>query len=73
MRPILKRLSASAFVQRTARQKNDLMREVPGVAGTLGKANSHFDTLRVGNRTTTLRRLVIGAGSTVRCTDRWLI
>ena len=33
----------SAVVQRAARQKMVCARGVPGVTGTLGKANSHFD------------------------------
>ena len=38
-------------------------RGVSGVTGTLEKANSHFDPTQkgVGDRTTTLRRLLIGA------------
>ena len=41
---------------------------MPGVIGTLGKANSHFDPNPngVGDRTTTLRRLLIGAASASR-------
>ena len=36
---------------------------MPGVTGTLGKANSHFDQTQneAGDRTTTLKRLLIGA------------
>ena len=37
-----------AIVQRTARRKNDWMRGVPRVTGTLGKANSNFDPLYTG-------------------------
>ena len=37
------------------------IRGVPGVTGTLGKANSHFNPNGVGDRTTTMRRLLIGA------------
>ena len=33
----------SAVVQGAARQKNGLCERVPGVTGTLGKTNSHFD------------------------------
>ena len=37
----------STVVQGTARQKNGL-RGVPGVTGTLGKANSNFDPAQTG-------------------------
>ena len=33
----------SAVVQRAARQKMVCVRGVPGITGTLGKANSHFN------------------------------
>ena len=37
------------------------VRGVPGVTGTLGKANSHLNPNGVGDRITTLRGLLIGA------------
>ena len=40
----------SAVVQGTARRKNG-SRGVPGVTGTLGKANSHFDPTQKGSGT----------------------
>ena len=48
-RPILKRLRAT-FCGRSgaARQKMICVRGVPGVTGTLGKANSHFDQTQTG-------------------------
>ena len=44
-------------------EKMVCMRGVPGVTGTLGKANSHFDPTqnRVRYCITTLKRLFIGA------------
>ena len=52
----------SAVVQRAARRKNGLYKEVPGVTETIEKANSHFDPTQTGwTATTTLRRLLIGA------------
>ena len=52
-----------AVLQRAARQKTVCMREVPGVTGTIEKANSHFYPTQsvVEKHTTTLRRLFIGA------------
>ena len=38
----------SAVVQGAARQKMVCVRGVPGVTGTLGKANSHFDPAQTG-------------------------
>ena len=38
----------SAVVQGAARQKMVCVRGVPGVTGTLGKANSHFDPIQTG-------------------------
>ena len=38
----------SAVVQGTARQKMVCVREVPGVTGTLGEANSYFDPIQTG-------------------------
>ena len=37
-----------AVVQGAARQKNGLCEEVPGLTGTLGKANSHFYPTQTG-------------------------
>ena len=34
----------SAIVQGAAQQKTVCVREVPGITGTLGKANSHFNS-----------------------------
>ena len=43
-------------------QKMVCGRGVPGITGTLGKANSHFDPTQTGLGTaTTLKRLLIGA------------
>ena len=62
-RPILKRLRATLL--RSFRwlhgEKIVCVRGVPGVTGTLGKTNSHFNPNGVGDCTTTLRRLLIGA------------
>ena len=63
-RPILKRLSATLL--RSFRglhgEKMVCVRGVPGVTGTLGKAIAILtQPKRVGDRTTTLRRLLIGA------------
>ena len=44
----------SAVVQGATRQKNGL-RGVPGVPGTLGKANSHFDPTQTGSETASPR------------------
>ena len=38
----------SAVVQGAARRKMVCVRGVPGVTGTLGKANSHFDRTQTG-------------------------
>ena len=38
----------SAVVQGAARRKNGLCEGLPGVTGTLGKANSHFDPTQMG-------------------------
>ena len=38
----------SAVVQRAARQKMLCVRGVPGVTGTLRKANSHFNSTQTG-------------------------
>ena len=38
----------SAVVQRAARQKMVCVRGVPGVTGTIGKANSNFNPTRTG-------------------------
>ena len=48
-RPILEKTvyCLSAVVQEAARRKNG-SRRVPGVTGTLGKANSHFDPTQTG-------------------------
>ena len=53
----------SAVVQGQHGEKMVCVRGVPGVTGTLGKTNSHFEPNAnvVGDRTTTLRRLLIGA------------
>ena len=40
----------SAVVQGAARQKNS-SRRMPGVTGTLGKANIHFDPTQTGSGT----------------------
>ena len=40
-----------AVVQGVARRKNNLCERVPGVTGTLGKANSHFDPNQKGSET----------------------
>ena len=37
-----------AIVQGAARQKLVCVRGVPGVTGTLGKANSHFNPIQTG-------------------------
>ena len=51
--PILKKLCAAPL--RTFRgqhgEKMVCVREMPGVAGTLGKANSHFDRTQTGSGT----------------------
>ena len=41
---------SSAVVQTGARRKNG-SRGVPGVTGTFGKANSHFDPIQTGSGT----------------------
>ena len=46
--PILLACYPSAVVQGAARQKIVCVREVSGVTGTLGKANSHFDPTQTG-------------------------
>ena len=48
----------SAVVQGAVPRKNGLCE---GVTGTLGKANNHVNPNGVGDHTTTLRRLLIGA------------
>ena len=52
-RPILKRLRATLL--RSFRgfhgEKMVCIREVPGVTGTLGKANSHFNPIQTGSGT----------------------
>ena len=51
-----------AVVQGHHGEKMVCVRGMPGVTGTLGKANIHFDpTKRVEESTTTLRRLLIRA------------
>ena len=40
--------------------RKQMLRGVSEVTATLGKANSHFDPTQTGDRTTTLRRLLIG-------------
>ena len=40
----------SAFVQGAALRKTVCVRRMPGVTGTLGKANSHFDPTKLGWR-----------------------
>ena len=64
-RPILGRLSAALFQTFRGQHSEKMVciRRVPGVTGTLGKTNSHLDPMakRVEDRTTTLRRLLIGA------------
>ena len=45
----------SAVVQRAARRKNDWMRRVLGVTGTLRKANNHFKPPQTGSGTATPR------------------
>ena len=52
-RPILKKLLAS-LMQSFRGQHGEKMvyaRGVPGVTGTLGKANSHFDPTKTGSET----------------------
>ena len=44
-----------AVFQREAWRKNDRMRGKPGVTGTLGKANSHFEASQMGSGTTPTR------------------
>ena len=41
----------SAVVQGTAWRKNGCATGVPGVTGTLGKANSHFDPIQTSSGT----------------------
>ena len=51
----------SAVVQGAARQKMVCVREVPGVTGPSGRPTAILtQPKRVGDRTTTLRRLLIG-------------
>ena len=52
-RPILKRLRATLLrsFRRLHGEKMVCMRGVPGVTGTLGKANSHFDPTQTGSGT----------------------
>ena len=45
----------SAVVQGAARQKNGLCEGSAGITGTLGKANSHFDSTQRGLGTAPLR------------------
>ena len=63
--PILKRLIAALVrpFQRAARRKTICLRGVPGKTGTFGKANKTFrrNSNEIGDRTTTMRRLWIGA------------
>ena len=52
----------SAVVQRLHGEKMVCVRGVPGVTGTLGKANSHFNPTQTGlGPHHALRRLLIGA------------
>ena len=61
-RTILKRLRATLLrLFRGCTAKMVCVRGVLGVNGALGKANSHFNPNGVGDRITTLRRLLIGA------------
>ena len=63
-RPILKRLRATLLrsFKGLHGEKIICVRGVLGVTGILGKANSHFNPTQTGgDRTTTLRRLLIGA------------
>ena len=53
-RPILKKLCA-ALLRSFKGQHSEKMKGVPGVPGTLGKANSHFDPTQTGSGTTTPR------------------
>ena len=53
MRPILKKLCA-AFLRSFREQHGEKIvcaRRVPGVTGTFGKANSHFDLTKTGSGT----------------------
>ena len=61
--PILERPRAALLrsFREQRGEKVDCMRGVFGTTGTFEKANSNFDPNKVGNRTTTLRRLLIGA------------
>ena len=43
-----KEAARQKIVQGAARQKIVCVRGVPGVTGTLGKANSHFDPIQTG-------------------------
>ena len=64
-RPILKRLRAALLRSFRGQHSEKLvcMRRVLGVTGTLSKANNHFDPTQsgFGDRTTTLKRLLISA------------
>ena len=52
-RPILKRLRATLlrWFRGLHGEKMVCVRDVPGVTGTLGKANSHFDPTQTGMET----------------------
>ena len=51
-RPILKRLRATLLqsFRRLHGEKMVFVRRVPGIAGTFGKDNSHFNTTKTGLR-----------------------
>ena len=49
-RPILKKLCA-ALLRSFRGQHSEKMKEVAGVSGTLGKANSHFHPTQTGSGT----------------------
>ena len=53
-RSILKKLCA-ALPRSFRGQHSEKMKGVPGVAGTLGKANSHFDPIQTGSGTASPR------------------
>ena len=62
-RLILKKLCAALLrsFRRQHREKIVCARGVPGVTGTFGRVDSHFDPTQTGDCTATLRWLFIGA------------
>ena len=62
-RPISRRLRAALLRSLKGQhcEKMVCVKGVAGLTGTLGKANSHFDSIHTGSDTTKLRQLLIDA------------